>query len=128
MDKDGGVRYLCVSYSAGRTVWPWSLKARSGSRRLSRRCGSLANDADILKDCIPGCQNLTKKSDTELEATVVLKIGPIKATFVGEVALKNLKPPHSYTIAGEGKGGIAGFAKGRRGCRAQPRRGRHDSA
>ena len=70
------------------------------------------NDADILKDCIPGCQNLTKKSDTELEATVVLKIGPIKATFVGEVALKNLKPPHSYTIAGEGKGGIAGFAKG----------------
>ena len=43
---------------------------------------------------------------------VVLKIGPIKATFNGEVTLKNLKPPHSYTIQGEGKGGIAGFAKG----------------
>ena len=26
--------------------------------------------------------------------------------------LQNLNPPHSYTIAGEGKGGIAGFAKG----------------
>src|SRR5262245_35496959 len=70
------------------------------------------NDPAVLKDCIPGCQTLTKKSDTELEATVVLKIGPIKATFAGEVALKNLKPPYSYTIAGEGKGGIAGFAKG----------------
>jgi carbon monoxide dehydrogenase subunit G len=70
------------------------------------------NDPAVLKDCIPGCQSLNKKSDTELEAKVVLKIGPIKATFAGEVALKNLNPPHSYTIAGEGKGGIAGFAKG----------------
>lgn len=70
------------------------------------------NDAEVLKACIPGCQSLEKKSDTELAATVVLKIGPIKATFNGEVTLKNLKPPHSYTIQGEGKGGIAGFAKG----------------
>ena len=70
------------------------------------------NDPEVLKDCIPGCQSLEKKSDTELAATVVLKIGPIKATFNGEVTLKNLNPPNSYTIAGEGKGGIAGFAKG----------------
>jgi carbon monoxide dehydrogenase subunit G len=70
------------------------------------------NDPDVLKECIPGCETLEKKSDTELAATVVLKVGPIKATFNGEVTLKNLNPPHSYTIAGEGKGGIAGFAKG----------------
>jgi carbon monoxide dehydrogenase subunit G len=70
------------------------------------------NDPAILKETIPGCQSLEKKSDTEMAATVVLKIGPIKATFNGEVTLKNLNPPHSYTIQGEGKGGIAGFAKG----------------
>lgn len=70
------------------------------------------NDPDVLKACIPGCQSLEKKSDKDLAATVVLKIGPIKATFGGEVTLSNLKPPHSYTISGEGKGGIAGFAKG----------------
>ena len=70
------------------------------------------NDPEILKACIPGCESLEKKSDTELSATVVLKVGPIKAKFIGEVTLKNLKPPHSYTISGEGKGGIAGFAKG----------------
>jgi carbon monoxide dehydrogenase subunit G len=70
------------------------------------------NDPDVLKACIPGCQVLEKRSDTEFAATVVLKIGPIKATFAGEVTLKNLNPPHSYTIEGEGKGGIAGFAKG----------------
>jgi len=70
------------------------------------------NDPDVLKECIPGCETLEKKSDTELEATVTLKIGPIKAKFAGFVELQNLNPPYSYTIAGEGKGGIAGFAKG----------------
>jgi carbon monoxide dehydrogenase subunit G len=70
------------------------------------------NDPEVLKECIPGCQSLEKKSDTELAATVVLKIGPIKANFAGEVTLNNLNPPTSYTITGEGKGGIAGFAKG----------------
>ena len=70
------------------------------------------NDPEVLKACIPGCQSLDKQSDSQFAATVVLKIGPIKATFAGEVALKNLEPPRSYTIEGEGKGGIAGFAKG----------------
>ncbi|MEX0346205.1 MAG: carbon monoxide dehydrogenase subunit G [Rhizobiaceae bacterium] len=70
------------------------------------------NDPKVLKDCIPGCETLEMKSPTEMEATVSLKIGPIKAKFTGQVELKNLKPPHSYTIAGEGKGGVAGFAKG----------------
>jgi len=70
------------------------------------------NDPDMLRACIPGCQSLEKTSDTELAATVVLKIGPIKANFAGEVKLSNLDPPNSYTISGEGKGGIAGFARG----------------
>ena len=70
------------------------------------------NDPEILKACIPGCETLEKTSDTELEAAVTLKVGPIKAKFKGFVELSNLNPPHSYTISGEGKGGIAGFAKG----------------
>jgi hypothetical protein len=70
------------------------------------------NDADVLRKCIPGCESLDKKSDTEMSATVVTKIGPVKAKFSGDVRLENIKAPVSYTIAGEGKGGIAGFAKG----------------
>jgi len=70
------------------------------------------NDPAVLKACIPGCQSLEKRSDTEFDGIVVLKIGPIKATFQGAVRLLNLDPPHAYTIQGEGKGGIAGFAKG----------------
>ena len=76
------------------------------------RVWAALNDPEILKECIPGCESLEKNSDTELAAVVTLKIGPIKATFNGAVELRNLKPPHSYTIEGEGKGGIAGFAKG----------------
>ncbi|MBB4567525.1 SRPBCC family protein [Rhizobium leucaenae] len=70
------------------------------------------NDPDILKQCIPGCQSLEKISPTELTATVKLKIGPVSASFNGEVTLSNINAPESYTIFGEGKGGIAGFAKG----------------
>jgi carbon monoxide dehydrogenase subunit G len=70
------------------------------------------NDPDILKQCIPGCQSLELKSPTELAAIVKIKIGPVSATFNGEVTLSNINAPASYTITGEGKGGIAGFAKG----------------
>ena len=70
------------------------------------------NDPEVLRDCIPGCKELEMQSDTEMTATVVAKVGPVKATFKGEVRLENLDPPSSYSIVGEGKGGIAGFAKG----------------
>src|SRR5579884_3363115 len=70
------------------------------------------NDPDILKRCIPGCQALEMTSPQEMTATVVLKIGPVKATFGGKVTLLDLEPPNSYRIVGEGAGGVAGFAKG----------------
>jgi len=70
------------------------------------------NDAEILKSCIPGCERMTKTDDTHFEAAVTLKIGPVKATFKGNVALENLAPPHRATLKGEGQGGVAGFAKG----------------
>ena len=70
------------------------------------------NDPEVLQAAIPGCTELNKLSDTELEATVTQKVGPVKATFKGAVELQNVVPGESYTIAGEGKGGVAGFAKG----------------
>ena len=70
------------------------------------------NDPEILKASIPGCQELEKRSETEMAAKVVSKIGPVKATFLGEVTLSNINPPAGYTLSGEGKGGVAGFAKG----------------
>lgn len=73
---------------------------------------SALNDAEVLRASIPGCQSLEKVSDTEMVAKVVTKIGPVKATFEGHVTLSDLDPPNGYHISGEGKGGVAGFAKG----------------
>ncbi len=70
------------------------------------------NDPEILKQCIDGCQELNKDSDTEFSAKVTAKVGPVKAKFVGKVVLSELDPPNGYTISGEGQGGVAGFAKG----------------
>ena len=70
------------------------------------------NDPDILKQCIPGCESLERSADNQFTATATNKIGPVKATFSGEVQLSDINPPHSYKISGEGKGGAAGFAKG----------------
>ena len=70
------------------------------------------NDPEVLKEAIPGCTELEKHSDTELSATVVQKVGPVKATFKGAVELQDVVPGQSYKIVGEGKGGVAGFAKG----------------
>ena len=70
------------------------------------------NDADVLKACIPGCEELTKTSDTDCKAVAVSKIGPVKARFKGNVHLTDLDPPNGYKISGEGDGGVAGFAKG----------------
>src|ERR1700694_4890224 len=70
------------------------------------------NDPEVLKACIPGCEELTKISDTELQAVATTKIGPVKARFKGKVHLTDLDPPNGYKISGEGDGGIAGLAKG----------------
>lgn len=70
------------------------------------------NDPQVLRRCIPGCEQLEMISPTELNAKVVLKIGPIKARFDGDVTLSDLDPPRGYVLSGEGKGGVAGMAKG----------------
>ncbi|WP_343078840.1 carbon monoxide dehydrogenase subunit G [Ostreiculturibacter nitratireducens] len=70
------------------------------------------NDPEILKASIPGCEELVKESDTELEAKVVLKVGPVKARFSGKVTLDTTGAPERFSLRGEGSGGVAGFAKG----------------
>ena len=70
------------------------------------------NDPEVLKACIPGCEELNMTSDTEFQAVATQKIGPVKARFKGKVHLTDLDPPNGYKISGEGDGGVAGFAKG----------------
>src|SRR3546814_370522 len=70
------------------------------------------NDVEVLRQCIPGVEEIEKTSDTSFTAKVRAKVGPVSARFAGAVTLSDLDPPNGYTISGEGKGGAAGFAKG----------------
>lgn len=76
------------------------------------RVWAALNDPEILKRAIPGCEILEKDSETSYVATIVAKIGPVKATFKGKVTLSDIDPPNGYAITGEGTGGVAGFGKG----------------
>lgn len=70
------------------------------------------NDPEVLQRCIPGCEELTKTTDTHLEAKVVLKVGPVKARFSGDVELDPTGAPDHFSLSGQGTGGAAGHAKG----------------
>lgn len=70
------------------------------------------NSSDVLKETIPGAQSVEQTSADEFEATVEIKIGPVKAKFKGKINLSDIDPPNGYKITGQGSGGAAGFAKG----------------
>lgn len=69
-------------------------------------------DAEVLKACVPGAQEVTGTAAEGFEATVVQKVGPVKATFKGQVTMSDMVENKRLVITGEGKGGAAGFAKG----------------
>lgn len=70
------------------------------------------NDPEILKSCVPGCEQLDVLPNNEFQAVATVKVGPVKARWKGKIRLSDLDPPNSYRISGEGEGGVAGFAKG----------------
>jgi carbon monoxide dehydrogenase subunit G len=88
---------------------------QSGQYRIAaprQRVWEALNDPEVLKACIPGCQALTRSGENTLHAVVQMKIGPLSASFEGDVALQDLDPPNGYTLDVSAKGGAAGFAKG----------------
>jgi carbon monoxide dehydrogenase subunit G len=77
-------------------------------------------DPEVLKACVPGCQELSGSASEGYEAVVMQKVGPVKATFKGMVTMKDVIEGESCTLSGEGKGGAAGFAKGDAHVRLTP--------
>jgi len=70
------------------------------------------NDPDVLKDCIPGCETITRVGDNEYDLVMTAKVGPVSAKFKGRMTVTDSDPPRAYTLKFEGQGGVAGFAKG----------------
>lgn len=85
----------------------------SGEYRMAiakQRVWDALNDPAVLQKCIAGCRSLEKVADNEFNAIVVAKVGPISATFRGNLTLSEIDAPHSYVLTGRGQGGAAGFA------------------
>ena len=70
------------------------------------------NDPEVLRACVPGCESITKVNENEYQVQMTAKVGPVSAKFRGRLSLFDIKPPQSYSLAFEGQGGPAGFAKG----------------
>ncbi len=70
------------------------------------------NDPDVLKDCIPGCESITRTADDEYDVVMTAKVGPVSAKFKGKMKMSDVDPPRGYKLGFEGQGGVAGFAKG----------------
>jgi carbon monoxide dehydrogenase subunit G len=70
------------------------------------------NDIEVLKACVPGCESIEPIGENTYQVLMVARVGPVSAKFKGKLTLSDINPPDSYSIAFEGQGGPAGFAKG----------------
>jgi len=70
------------------------------------------NDPEVLKACVPGCESITPAGENAYDVLMVARVGPVSAKFKGKLTLSDIRPPESYSMAFEGQGGAAGFAKG----------------
>ena len=87
----------------------------TGEQRIAaprQRVWEALNDPEVLRACIPGCESLSGSVAEGYQAVVKQKVGPVSATFTGTVQLSDIVEGRSLRISGEGKGGVAGFAKG----------------
>ena len=78
------------------------------------------NDPEMLKASVPGCESIERTGDNEYQVQMVARVGPVSAKFKGKLTLSDVKAPDSYSIAFEGQGGPAGFAKGGAHVRLTP--------
>ncbi|MGD9951113.1 MAG: carbon monoxide dehydrogenase subunit G [Burkholderiales bacterium] len=95
----------------------------SGEERISAsqaETWAALNDPEILKACIPGCESIERVAENEYQVLMVARVGPVSAKFKGKLALSDIKPPDSYSLAFEGQGGAAGFGKGSAQVRLSP--------
>jgi len=70
------------------------------------------NDPEMLKDCVAGCEGIEPDGENAYRVTMAARVGPVSAKFAGRLQLSDIDPPNGYTLAFDGQGGAAGFAKG----------------
>lgn len=69
-------------------------------------------DPEVLQKCLPGCVKVERQSQTEYALCLQIKVAGIEASYTGEMLLSELNPPHSFSLAFEGKNEAASLAIG----------------
>lgn len=95
----------------------------TGEQRIARDRETVwraLNDLEVLKACIPGCESIETVAENEHEVAMTAAVGPVKAKFKGALQVTDIDEPHSYRLAFQGQGGVAGFAKGEASVMLEP--------
>src|SRR6478609_12228281 len=88
------------------------MSAEQGIPASQQQTWDALNDPAVRKQCVPGCESIDPIGDNQYQVLMVARVGPVSAKFKGKLTLSDMQPPNSYSIAFEGQGGAAGFAKG----------------
>jgi uncharacterized protein len=68
-------------------------------------------DPAILQKCIDGCEKMEKTGEDSYDAHLKIGVAGIKGNYVGKIRIEEKKPPESFTLQVQGKGG-PGWMKG----------------
>ena len=68
-------------------------------------------DPAVLKQTIPGCEQLSPTGENRYRAVVKAGVGAIKGTFSSDFAITDIDPGKAYTLASKAKAPV-GFIEG----------------
>jgi carbon monoxide dehydrogenase subunit G len=71
------------------------------------------NDPEVLKNCIDGCTEFQETKYNEFKTKIIIKLGPVNATFNSIINISNVIHQKSYTIEAKGNAGSLGLASGK---------------
>lgn len=75
------------------------------------RAYQLLQDPEVLAQCMPGADQLTKIGPDEYEMKMKMVISAVQGLFAGKIRIADQKPPQQFRLLVEGSGKV-GFMKG----------------
>ncbi|MDQ6596591.1 carbon monoxide dehydrogenase [Bacillus salipaludis] len=77
------------------------------------------HDPELLKNAIPGCQNLNLVGDGKYDVELKLGVAAVKGDYTGKVKLEDVHVPSHYILTAEGSG-KPGFVSAKMDCKIIP--------
>ena len=71
----------------------------------------LFRDTEVMSAALPGTQRMELVAESQYEAVMNIRVGPVSGEFSGNLVISNEKYPDSYSMTVDGRG-KPGFMKG----------------